>query len=84
MPSAANSPAPLSAPAMRAVSIVVRETLIAPISRSGGMMVGDQRAANAEVGRPHQAHDRDDDHHIERGSDSPSAPALISVAASTA
>ena len=32
MPSAANSPAPLSAPAMRAVSIVVRETLIAPIS----------------------------------------------------
>ena len=39
MPSDANSPAPLSAPAMRAVSIVVRETLIAPISRSCGMMV---------------------------------------------
>ena len=39
MPSAANNPAPESAPAMRAVSIVVRDTLIAPISRSCGMMV---------------------------------------------
>ena len=39
MPSAANSPAPDSAPAMRAVSMVVRETLIAPIRRSCGMMV---------------------------------------------
>ena len=32
MPSAANKPAPLSAPAMRAVSIVVLDTLIAPIN----------------------------------------------------
>jgi hypothetical protein len=32
MPSAANSPAPLSAPAIRAVSIVVLEMLIAPIN----------------------------------------------------
>ena len=39
MPSAANSPAPLSAPAIRAVSIVVRETLMAPINRSCGMML---------------------------------------------
>ncbi len=39
MPSAANNPAPLSAPAMRAVSIVVREMLIAPINWSRGMMV---------------------------------------------
>ena len=39
MPSAANNPAPLSAPAMRAVSIVVREMLIAPISWLCGMMV---------------------------------------------
>ena len=39
MPSAANNPAPESAPAMRAVSMVVRETLIAPIRRSCGMMV---------------------------------------------
>ena len=39
MPSAANKPAPLSAPANFAVSIVVREMLIAPISWSCGMMV---------------------------------------------
>ena len=39
MPSAANNPAPLSAPAIRAVSIVVREMLIAPINWSCGMMV---------------------------------------------
>ena len=39
MPRLANNPAPDSAPAIRAVSIVVREMLIAPISRSCGMMV---------------------------------------------
>ena len=38
MPSAANKPVPLNAPAMRALSCVVRDTLIAPTSRSGGMM----------------------------------------------
>ena len=38
MPRAANRPVPLSAPAIRAVSIVVRDTLIAPTIWSGGMM----------------------------------------------
>ena len=38
MPSAANNPAPVKAPAMRALSCVVRATLMAPTSCAGGMM----------------------------------------------
>ncbi len=38
MPSNANNPVPVNAPAMRAVSCVVRDTLIAPTSWAAGMM----------------------------------------------
>ena len=37
MPNAANKPAPVSAPVIRAMSEVVREKLIAPVSRLGGI-----------------------------------------------
>ena len=38
MPNSANTPAPASAPATRAESLVVRAMLIAPISRSLGIV----------------------------------------------
>jgi hypothetical protein len=58
--------APSSAPATRAESVVVRETLSALISVARRHGFGDQRAAHAEVGGADQSHQGRHDQHRER------------------
>ena len=69
MPNNANTPAPASAPATRAESVVVREMLIALTSRVGRHGLGDQRAAHAEIRGTHQSHQGRDDQHDQRRDD---------------
>ena len=65
-------------------SDVTRFNPIAPVSVFGGMVSAIKRGAQAEVGRPDETHEADQDQHDRRGSDAPAKASVISVVAMAA
>ncbi len=84
MPNAANKPAPASEPAIRAESDVVRDTPMVAISRSAGIVSGDEGVPNRLVRTAGISPDRVVTANTCSGCSSPEKASSVTPVASTA